>query len=615
MKQSKIIWIVFLSCWCIRLLATQEYSISSRFYFSEIFYDEMLHDPQGDLVAIESYRSDCDNFKQLIQREQFFWGEGSNGIKFQLNAKILEDSEKNELCCHFFEYDEESRLVKVIVDNRNYEREPVCTQDYKHLEIFIFYGTEESTINLPEVLEERAFDSESNQLLLIKRIVNYYDQGKLQRQEVYDVENQTILENICFYDTRGMLIGCENNLGKCEEFFYDICGNKIEIDIKQNSELVGRKTYVYNKANKLVQINEVNVSGYLFIKTLNYALPYEKNEISEENPSQPLYVRDAIAPSACNKSKENQISTLESPAVEDMLPSSLDPPPSDTSWSFCSMLENTLYSVEKVCCRVVSQTASYLGKMKEGLSYGNYISKEWDEALHLLFGSSFLKLAGYYQYEADSGSFGYGGEIHDKVRITLINGILNVRDDLHYNTHQLSDTHGGTVIHYVFRPTQGWASDLINCCLVKFGYVSPQAYLLAEKWKELIQDMGGIEGGGKIIHYAHSIGGTDTYAAKNLLRPEEQKMIQVITIGSPTLIPNEGFANVTNYVSKRDGVCMLDPIGLFSGWWEEKSHVVFLGSFWGVPLVEHTLDTKSYGEIISLLGERFINAYETPEKA
>lgn len=75
------------------------------------------------------------------------------------------------------------------------------------------------------------------------------------------------------------------------------------------------------------------------------------------------------------------------------------------------------------------------------------------------------------------------------------------------------------------------------------------------------------------------------------------------------MIPNEGFASVTNYVSKRDGVCLLDPAGYVRGWTKEDSNIVFLGSFWGVPFVEHTLEAESYDSIIKTLGERFLSVY------
>jgi hypothetical protein len=76
------------------------------------------------------------------------------------------------------------------------------------------------------------------------------------------------------------------------------------------------------------------------------------------------------------------------------------------------------------------------------------------------------------------------------------------------------------------------------------------------------------------------------------------------------MIPHDsGFASATNYVSRRDGVCLLDPIGYAMGHFYEKSKIELIGSSWGIPLIDHTLYTESYGGIIEELGIQFINIY------
>lgn len=245
------------------------------------------------------------------------------------------------------------------------------------------------------------------------------------------------------------------------------------------------------------------------------------------------------------------------------------------------------------------------------LSYINYIKKEIEGVAGNIFGKGFLQFSGYYgDNRPSTGCFGKE-EINSKVRVTLINGILNVKNDFLENLRFFSETHGNTKIHYVFYPTEGWTRDMLSCLFVKMGFVSLQARMMAQTWKHLIEEMGGVEGGGTIIHYAHSIGATNTYVAKNLLSPAEQRMIRVITLGSPTIIPKSGsgFASVINYVSKRDGVCLLDPLGLIYGWLQQNSNVVFLGSVIGMPIVDHPLTTENYTEILKDLGKNFFENY------
>lgn len=254
-----------------------------------------------------------------------------------------------------------------------------------------------------------------------------------------------------------------------------------------------------------------------------------------------------------------------------------------------------------------SDDDSLLHQLKDKLSYSNYIQEEWDSFAEGVFNKGYLQFSGYYLHEAAYGCTPFGEELHDKIRVTLINGILNIRSDMDLLLKVFSETHGNVPIHYVYRPTGGWTKDMITSAYSKMGFVSYYAKMLAETWKNLIKEMGGVGQGGMIIHYAHSIGATDTFVAKDLLTLEEQQMIHVVTLGSPTIIPMDcGFGSAVNYASRRDGVCFLDPIGYFIGYFFENSKIEFIGSHWGIPLVDHTLYTESYGSIIGELGAQFV---------
>lgn len=227
-----------------------------------------------------------------------------------------------------------------------------------------------------------------------------------------------------------------------------------------------------------------------------------------------------------------------------------------------------------------------------------------------LFGSGFLRLNGYYVHPLETGIFGEG-ELNDSVRITMLNGIDNVRSYFKDSLEQLISSHGGNNVHYIFRPTQGWTFDILNAFFIKCGYVSPYARQLAATWKQLIQEMGGTESGSTIIHYSHSLGGPDTMAAAMLLTEEERAMIQVYTIGSPTLIPdNLGFQSVTNYVSVLDGVPLFDPYRYFKSlFFPEASNVQRIGSYLGLPLCDHSMCNDTYSNLLSSLGTRFVEMY------
>lgn len=270
-------------------------------------------------------------------------------------------------------------------------------------------------------------------------------------------------------------------------------------------------------------------------------------------------------------------------------------------------LWNGIVSTFTAVYNSVSNAVAYL---QDNFSYSKYVQTDVDYALESIFGVGFLKMAGYYPDKPDSGVHGKG-DFCDGVRITYINGINNVRSDCMNTVNTISETHGGINIHFVLYPTEGWTRDLVMGLLAKLGFMSTQVNLLAETWKQLIQEMGGVESGGHIIHYAHSIGGTNTALARDLLTPEEQKMIRVITIGSATVVPNSGFHSVFNYISCRDGIYVLDPISYLKGFFQEDSSLIFLGSHLGIPFIDHLLSQETYRRLIEMFGRRFVETYLT----
>lgn len=237
----------------------------------------------------------------------------------------------------------------------------------------------------------------------------------------------------------------------------------------------------------------------------------------------------------------------------------------------------------------------------------------FDQTLELLakgtLGEWTYNASGFYSHPGRSGVYG-NGEIHDKVRITLINGILNDPVDHMQNLDLFCELHGGVNIHYIFRPYEGYTRDILRCACAKVGWVSQPARDLANKWKKLIAEMGGTEGGGLIIHYAHSIGGTDTTRARSLMTKEELKMIRVYTFGSASLIPNHSFQSVENYTSLRDGVSQLaDPFSYLWGLLDAKCKVTYVGSPYGTPLVDHLVNNPAYKTILERLGAEFTALY------
>lgn len=261
----------------------------------------------------------------------------------------------------------------------------------------------------------------------------------------------------------------------------------------------------------------------------------------------------------------------------------------------------------------LANAASRLGAaLTDELGLSLESQKMLDDYAKSLLGEGMLTLFG---YNLDQSSFGVigQGEVSNKVRITLINGILTKEQGHLENANVLSRLHGGANIHYVFHATGGWTWDMFNCVGAKLGVTTAYAECLAVKWKMLIEEMGGIEGGGKIIHYAHSLGAVDTSNALTLLTPEEASMIEVVTLGSPKMIDDICCRSAKNYGAWRDGVTWFAMYGYLKSKLTGKGSYAIVGSIVGLPFIDHALFGYGYYPILLHLGNQFKEEYGPPK--
>ncbi|MDP1836369.1 MAG: RHS repeat-associated core domain-containing protein [Chlamydiales bacterium] len=230
-----------------------------------------------------------------------------------------------------------------------------------------------------------------------------------------------------------------------------------------------------------------------------------------------------------------------------------------------------------------------------------------------MIGPTLFLLAGLHGEPVEFGVVG-SGEFNDSVRISHVNGVLNDREAALEAAQLISKTHGGVNVHYTYRPTAGWTGDIFAIVPTLLGWTSPTAVALADGWRELISEVGGIGHGGLIIHYAHSLGGAETACAKRLMEPDELKMIRVTTFGSAKVLANEGFLSVSNYVSSLDIVAMgADAFAYFNAMMQGTG-VIFL-SHKGILFVDdHKFCGPIYGAVLEELGRRFVSLYDPSER-
>lgn len=277
--------------------------------------------------------------------------------------------------------------------------------------------------------------------------------------------------------------------------------------------------------------------------------------------------------------------------------------------------QHGLFSLSKWWHTLSDYTTSAVNTMRKAadnviqfLLHDHKIIDTLKRELAFIQGASVLKTCNFYTTAPNSGVYG-SGELGNTVRFSYVNGMLNTHDGVLETLKKLSEVHGGANIHYTYRPTEGWSLDLLKSLLVIKGYTSPTAVSLVGMWRELIAEMGGVESNSTIIHYAHSLGSAETLSAQSMLTQEEQQKIRVFTFGSPILIPDTGFASVTNYVSRLDLVSVFDPYRYFSSLLGfNDSNIVFVGNYWGIPLLDHYIDHRNYMRILTGLGRFFAHS-------
>ena len=200
-------------------------------------------------------------------------------------------------------------------------------------------------------------------------------------------------------------------------------------------------------------------------------------------------------------------------------------------------------------------------------------------------------------------------ECSDKIRLTLINGILNSRQDAIGNAKMISEFHGDVAIHYIYAATYGFTPDIfLYAFFAKLGFATEQARLLAGAWKSLITEMGGTQSGGIIVHYAHSRGAIDTYRALELLTEEERKMIRIVTFGSATLAGNESCKGLIHYVSTRDIWPIVgSPIEIAKALFTKRDDLVFLTPQEKASFPDHVMDDpdSTYRAKLQEIGRKF----------
>jgi RHS repeat-associated protein len=278
------------------------------------------------------------------------------------------------------------------------------------------------------------------------------------------------------------------------------------------------------------------------------------------------------------------------------------------SWPAC--LKEAKDSFFEAIDFVSSNTIKTLTFAREKVDWYYDIRASFEHLFFRVLSKTWFLFIGYNPDDSSCGVCGKGKEIPN-VRITAINGILNGLLEAKLSAQLISDTHGNAPVHFIYSATKGFTGDMVRAFFIKVGVATKQSQLLSKTWKKLIQEMGGVDGGGEIIHYAHSLGAIETINALKTLSIEERNMIRVATFGSPTLLPDDLCLRVDNFISTKDGVPFFD----FRRSWSDLQNlqnVHVLHAETPFPFIDHLLEGKTYRGVLEVLGQEFQERYRLP---
>ena len=163
----------------------------------------------------------------------------------------------------FQSYNEDGVCIKVIEDDGSQDNESInyaWEVTERHIKVIQPKGTLPG-IGLPEVIEERALDLKTQQEMLVKKVVNTYDdQSNLLSCSTYDANDQYAFTEKRAYNAIGQLTS-HTQPGSKTSYVYDGVGNRVSV-ISEGKHCVT----AYDIHNQPISVTEIMDEGQFTVK-------------------------------------------------------------------------------------------------------------------------------------------------------------------------------------------------------------------------------------------------------------------------------------------------------------------------------------------------------------
>jgi len=188
---------------------------------------------------------------------------------------------------------------------------------------------------------------------------------------------------------------------------------------------------------------------------------------------------------------------------------------------------------------------------------------------------------------------------------TYHNGIMTSLASAIEKRDEISKNYGGVIVDLLYNPSQGFFYDMIHSVIAKCGIKTSYEHMCAEYYTSIFAQ----DAQHQFIAIAHSQGATRLNNVSHMLEWDQCQRISVDTYGAATIINDERFKNVHNFVSK------LDFVPCTSVWRYAKnvcgfdSNITFLTPTSRNPLTEHYLMNNTYNGTLLRRGLEFQKEY------
>ncbi len=130
--------------------------------------------------------------------------------------------------------------------------------------------TRQEPKGLPEVIEEKYLDLETEDEVLLKRtVITYSHSGRPVRHDVYGSDYQLAYSLEWKYDSMGNVLWEKNAIGEISKYKYDANRNKIYSKTSDNDYYT---TYTYDYSNRLINESQIFDNGTVLSKQFTYDL-------------------------------------------------------------------------------------------------------------------------------------------------------------------------------------------------------------------------------------------------------------------------------------------------------------------------------------------------------